>query len=205
MAAAKFKPPRLVALIDYNKVQLDGPSDIIMPMDPLPEKLRAFNWNVAPVVYDGHNAAEVLESLDWAKCQTQFPAAVIYKTHKGRGVSFMEDNAHWHGAVIDDQTYAKARTELLDTLGDWGWRYDGDSVAHARRLRGGAARPGNGSTPRWWSWMRMWRPARAPRRSGKNIRTGSLTSAWRKPTWWTSRRAWQPAACGPSSAHLPSS
>ena len=117
MAAAKFKPPRLVALIDYNKVQLDGPSDIIMPMDPLPEKLRAFNWNVAPVVYDGHNAAEVLESLDWAKRQTQFPAAIIYKTHKGRGVSFMEDNAYWHGAVVDDQTYAKARAELLETLG----------------------------------------------------------------------------------------
>ncbi|MGA2771415.1 MAG: transketolase [Bryobacteraceae bacterium] len=117
MAAAKFKPPRLVALIDYNKVQLDGPSDIIMPMDPLPEKLRAFNWNVAPVVYDGHNAAQVLESLEWAKRQTQFPVAVIYKTHKGRGVSFMEDNAHWHGAVIDDQSYAKARPELLETLG----------------------------------------------------------------------------------------
>ena len=60
---------------------------------------------------------QVLESLDWAKCQTQFPAAVIYKTHKGRGVSFMEDNAHWHGAVVDDQTYAKARTELVETLG----------------------------------------------------------------------------------------
>jgi transketolase len=43
--------------------------------------------------------------------------AVIYKTHKGRGVSFMEDNAHWHGAVIDDQSYAKARPELLETLG----------------------------------------------------------------------------------------
>jgi transketolase len=117
MASAKFKPPRLVALIDYNKVQLDGPSDIIMPMDPLPDKLRSFNWSVAPLVYDGHDAAQVLESLDWARCQTQFPAAVIYRTRKGRGVSFMENNAHWHGAVVDDQTYAKARAELLDTLG----------------------------------------------------------------------------------------
>jgi transketolase len=116
MAAAKFKPERLVALIDYNKVQLDGPSDQIMPMDPLPEKLRAFNWNVAPVVYDGHSAAAVLESFDWVKTQRQWPAAVIYKTHKGRGVSFMEDNAHWHGAPIDDATHAKARQELLKTL-----------------------------------------------------------------------------------------
>jgi transketolase len=116
MAAAKFKPERLVALIDYNKVQLDGPSDQIMPMDPLPEKLRAFNWNVAPVVYDGHSVAAVLESFDWIKKQSQWPVAVIYKTHKGRGVSFMEDNAHWHGAPIDDATHAKARQELLQTL-----------------------------------------------------------------------------------------
>ena len=116
MAAAKFKPERLVALVDYNKVQLDGPSEQIMPMDPLPEKFRAFNWNVAPVVYDGHNTAEVLKSFDWAKSQRQWPVAVIYKTHKGHGVSFMEDNAQWHGAVIDDVTYAKARQELLQTL-----------------------------------------------------------------------------------------
>ena len=116
MAAAKFKPERLVALIDYNKVQLDGPSEQIMPMDPLPEKLRAFNWNVAPVVYDGHSIVEVLKSFDWVKSQRQWPAAVIYQTHKGRGVSFMEDNAQWHGAVIDDATYTKARQELLQTL-----------------------------------------------------------------------------------------
>src|ERR1017187_374745 len=82
MAAAKFKPERLVALVDYNKVQLDGPSEQIMPMDPLPEKFRAFNWNVAPVVYDGHNTAEVLKSFDWAKSQRQWPVAVIYKTHR---------------------------------------------------------------------------------------------------------------------------
>ncbi len=116
MAAAKFKPERLVALIDYNKVQLDGPSDQIMPMDPLPEKFRAFNWNVAPRVYDGHDTVEILESFDWLKSQNRWPAAVIYQTHKGRGVSFMEDNAQWHGAPIDDETYAKARPELLQTL-----------------------------------------------------------------------------------------
>jgi transketolase len=116
MAAAKFKPERFVALIDYNKVQLDGPSNEIMPMDPLPEKLRAFNWNVAPTIYDGNNASEVLTSFDWIKNQNQWPVAIIYKTHKGRGVSFMEDNAHWHGAPIDDDTHTKARQELVSTL-----------------------------------------------------------------------------------------
>ncbi|MGA2145955.1 MAG: transketolase [Bryobacteraceae bacterium] len=118
MAAAKFKPERMVALVDYNKVQLDGPSDEIMPMDPLPEKFRAFNWNVAPVCYNGHDAVEVLDSMDWIKKQSEWPVAVIYNTHKGRGVSFMEDTAYWHGSVVDDLTYAKARPELLTKLSE---------------------------------------------------------------------------------------
>ncbi len=116
MAAAKFKPSRLVALIDYNKVQLDGPSDEIMPMDPLPEKLRAFHWNVAPEVYNGHSVPEIFASFEWIRRQQDWPAAVIYRTHKGRGVSFMEDNSYWHGAVIDDASYAKAREELMAGL-----------------------------------------------------------------------------------------
>ena len=120
MAAAKFRPERLVALVDYNKVQLDGPSDTIMPMDPLPDKLGAFNWNVAPTVFDGHDMRSVMESFDWIRRQETWPAAVIYKTHKGRGVSFMEDKSQWHGAPVDDATYAKARPELIETLEELG-------------------------------------------------------------------------------------
>lgn len=116
MAAAKFKPERMVALVDYNKVQLDGPSDEIMPMDPLPDKLRAFNWNVSPVIYNGNTVSEVIDSFDWIRQQTRWPVVVIYKTHKGRGVSFMEDQAYWHGAPIDDESYRKGRAELLETL-----------------------------------------------------------------------------------------
>ncbi|MCX6638113.1 MAG: transketolase [Acidobacteria bacterium] len=116
MAAAKFRPQRLVALVDYNKVQLDGPSDEIMPLDPLPDKFRAFRWNVAPTLYDGHAMEDVLASFDWIREQREWPVAVIYRTHKGRGVSFMEDDAYWHGAVIDDATHAKARAELVATL-----------------------------------------------------------------------------------------
>lgn len=116
MSAAKFKPERMVALVDYNKVQLDGPSDLIMPMDPLDEKFRAFRWNVAPALYDGHSVAEILKSFDWVKRQTDWPVVVIYKTHKGRGVSFMEDNAYWHGSPIDDASYANGRPELVEAL-----------------------------------------------------------------------------------------
>ena len=116
MAGAKFRPARLVVLVDYNKVQLDGPSSEIMPLDPLPDKFRAFGWNVADCVYNGHSVAEILDSFDWVRAQDRWPVAVIYNTHKGRGVSFMEDNAYWHGSPVDDASYAKARTELLATL-----------------------------------------------------------------------------------------
>lgn len=118
MSAAKFRPERLVMLIDYNKVQLDGPSQEIMPLDPLPDKLRAFNWNVAPTIYNGHCVGEILDSFTWIRCQSQWPVAVIYTTHKGRGVSFMEDNAYWHGSPIDAESYARGRPELEATLAE---------------------------------------------------------------------------------------
>ncbi len=116
MAAAKFKPKRLVLLIDYNQVQLDGPSSQIMPLDPLREKLCAFNWNVAPRIHDGHDVSDILDSWEWIRKQKDYPVGVIYKTHKGKGVSFMEDNHKWHGAQIDEESYSKGRPELLETL-----------------------------------------------------------------------------------------
>jgi transketolase len=116
MSAAKFKPARLIIMVDYNKVQLDGTSDIIMPMDPLAEKFRAFNLNVAPKVYDGHKVDEILESLKWARQNEEEPCVIIYKTHKGKGVSFMEDNFKWHGSPIDDESHKTGKIELENTL-----------------------------------------------------------------------------------------
>jgi transketolase len=116
MAAAKFRPPRLVLLVDYNRVQLDGPSAEIMPMDPLPEKFKAFNWNVAPMLYDGHSVPAIADSFTWLRAQDEWPVVIIYRTHKGHGVSFMSDTAKWHGAPVDDDSYDKARPELLSRL-----------------------------------------------------------------------------------------
>lgn len=116
MAAAKFRPEKLVALVDFNGVQLDGSNEEIMPLAPLEEKFRAFRWNLAPKIVDGHNVREILDSFDWIKQQSNWPVAVIYRTHKGKGVSFMEDNHQWHGAPIGDDDYKKARPELLATL-----------------------------------------------------------------------------------------
>ena len=116
MAAAKFKPERLVIMVDYNKVQLDGLSDDIMPLDPLPEKFKAFNINVSKKVYDGHNVMEIIESWEWMNSQSKWPLAVIYKTIKGKGVSFMENDHKWHGAPIDPESYARGRPELTGEL-----------------------------------------------------------------------------------------
>ena len=118
MAAAKFKPERLVALIDFNGYQLDGSSDEIMPLAPLFEKFHAFQWNVSPTVFNGHEVTSVLRALDWVKQQNQWPVVVIFQTKKGRGISFTEDTHKFHGAVIDNQTYAKGRPELMKTLAE---------------------------------------------------------------------------------------
>jgi transketolase len=118
MAAAKFKPERLVALIDYNGFQLDGPSNEIMPLAPLFEKFHAFGWNISPTEWNGHSVRDILKSFAWVQQQKEWPVAVIYKTHKGRGISFTEDTHKFHGAVIDDQNYAKGRPQLMKTLAE---------------------------------------------------------------------------------------
>lgn len=120
MAAAKFRPERLVLHVDYNRVQLDGPAAEIMPLDPLAEKLRAFRWNVYPDVCDGHHVPAILAAHDWLAVQRDWPVAIVYATHKGQGVSFMQDNAHWHGAVIDADTHRRARAELVARLAELG-------------------------------------------------------------------------------------
>ena len=112
MSAAKFKPKRLVLLVDYNKVQLDGNADDIMPLDPLDEKFRSFGWRVAPEIYDGHDHDAISSAFSWLDSEAAGPSAIIFRTHKGKGVSFMEDNHKWHGAPVDDETYAKALPEL---------------------------------------------------------------------------------------------
>ncbi len=116
MAAAKFSPDGLIIRVDYNKVQLDGSSDKIMPLDPLPEKFRAFNMNVSQKVYDGNSVGEIIESWEWMKAQSAGPLVVIYKTIKGKGVSFMENDHKWHGAPIDNVSYTKGKPELLSKL-----------------------------------------------------------------------------------------
>jgi transketolase len=96
---------------------LDGPSNEIMPLDPLADKFRAFRWNVCPEAYDGHQVTQILQAFSWVEQQRTGPMAVVFRTHKGHGVDFMSDNHKWHGAPVDDRSYANARPQLLSELG----------------------------------------------------------------------------------------
>jgi transketolase len=116
MSAAKFRPPGLIILIDYNKVQLDGPEKKIMPIEPLELKLKSFNLNLCPLKCDGHNINDILNSFEWISKQSEWPVTVVYNTIKGKGISFTENNHKWHGAPIDDESFRKGNVELIVKL-----------------------------------------------------------------------------------------
>jgi transketolase len=113
---AKCKCPGLVLLVDYNKVQLDGPSEEVLPLEPLSDKLKTFGWHLPQKQYNGHSMTEILESFAWLDSDKIWPKAIIYNTVKAKGVSFMEGKSQWHGAPIDNESYAKGRLELLRDL-----------------------------------------------------------------------------------------
>ena len=113
MAASKYRVGRLTAIVDFNGVQLDGPTCEIMPLEPFQDKWRAFNWAVLEV--NGHNVRQVLEALDTADEIHDRPTVIVAHTTKGKGVSFMENDSRWHGNAPNDQQYAQAVSELGGT------------------------------------------------------------------------------------------
>ena len=110
MEAAKYRLSNLTVILDYNDVQLDGPVHEIMPIAPVVDKWRAFNWAVIEI--NGHNVRQVLEALDAAKDIHHCPTIIVAHTTKGKGVSFMENQAAWHGRAPTDEEYAQALAEL---------------------------------------------------------------------------------------------
>jgi transketolase len=95
MAAAHYHVDNLTAILDFNGLQIDGTIDQVMSPNPLPEKWIAFGWAVRQI--DGHNLAEVLDAFDWAASVKGQPSIIIAHTVKGKGVSYMENKADWHG------------------------------------------------------------------------------------------------------------
>lgn len=109
MHAAQYKLDNIIAIIDKNNLQIDGCTENIKSLEPLDEKLKAFNWDVKKI--DGHNMSEIYDAIEWAKANNK-PSAIIANTIKGKGVSFMENNAGWHGKAPNKEDYERALQEL---------------------------------------------------------------------------------------------
>jgi len=110
LTAAKYQLDNLTVIVDYNKVQLDGTNDQILPLGNLKNKIEAFDWFV--IECDGHNIPEIQYSLNQAKRRKHQPSAIIAHTVKGKGVSFMENRAEWHGKPLNEDEYKLALSEL---------------------------------------------------------------------------------------------
>ncbi|MBC8536826.1 transketolase [Feifania hominis] len=114
MFAAHYKLDNLCVVIDSNGLQIDGPVTEVMSPLPFDKKFEAFNWNV--ICIDGHNFDEIEAAYKAARACKGKPTAIIAKTVKGKGVSFMENNVGWHGAAPNDEQYKTAVEDLTAIL-----------------------------------------------------------------------------------------
>ena len=111
MFASHYKLDNLTMFLDWNGLQIDGPITEVMNPTPHDEKLRAFGWNV--VVIDGHDFDEIENAVANAEACKGKPTAIICRTTKGKGVSYMENAVEWHGAAPKQEQYEIAMSELL--------------------------------------------------------------------------------------------
>lgn len=119
MACSHHRASNLTALIDYNHLQVCGSISQVMELEPLGAKLKAFRWNVLEI--DGNDMAQVVGALEQARSNaTDFPTAIICNTVKGKGISFIEGNVHWHSHPLNEEDYKKAKSELVDASGPGG-------------------------------------------------------------------------------------
>jgi transketolase len=110
MFAAKYRLDNLTVIMDRNYIQIDGNTEDIMPLDPLADKYRAFNWNVIEI--DGHNMEAILDAMRQSTHMHERPTLILADVVPGKGVSFMENEYLWHGKPPTQDELAKALTEL---------------------------------------------------------------------------------------------
>lgn len=120
MFAAHHKVDNLIATIDYNGQQIDGPTDKVISLGNLRQKFEAFGWETLEIS-DGNNMDQLLEGLGKARSLTGKgkPVAIIMHTVMGKGVDFMENDHNWHGVAPNDEQLEKALSQLPETLGDY--------------------------------------------------------------------------------------
>lgn len=112
MTSSHYKLDNLCVIVDNNNLQIDGKVKDVMNVYPIDEKFKSFGFETINI--DGNNIEEIIEALQKAKITKGKPTAIIAKTIKGKGVSFMEDNVSWHGKAPSEEEYNKAILELGD-------------------------------------------------------------------------------------------
>ena len=110
MTAAHYKLDNVCAVVDYNGLQIDGNVENVMGIAPLEDKWRSFNWHV--IECNGHDVSQMMAAYEEAKQTKGKPSVIIMKTIKGKGVSFMENVAGWHGKVPNGEELQKALDEI---------------------------------------------------------------------------------------------
>ena len=110
MSAAHHKLDNVCAIVDYNKVQENGPTNDIKNLEPLADKWKSFGWHTVEVI--GHNFPALIKALDQFGTVKDKPYAIIAHTIKGKGVSFMEGEAKWHGKAPNKEQLEEALKEL---------------------------------------------------------------------------------------------
>ena len=110
MFASKYKLANLTAIVDRNNIQIDGPTETIMPLEDLKAKWEAFGWHVIDI--DGNNIEAVIDACAMARAITEKPVVILAHTIPGKGVDFMEYDFHWHGKPPDHEEAKKALHQL---------------------------------------------------------------------------------------------
>lgn len=114
MLAAKYKLNNVIAITDRNNIQIDGPTETVMPLEDLKKKWEAFGWHVLEI--DGNDIEAVIDACAMARAIVEKPVMILAHTVPGKGVDFMEYDFHWHGSPPNHEQAVKALNELR-TLG----------------------------------------------------------------------------------------
>ncbi len=114
MFAANKKLDNLVAIVDFNGLQIDGSIDEVNSAYPIADKFKAFNWNVVEI--DGHDYEQIENAFNNARNTKDKPTCIVMKTVKGKGVSYMENQVGWHGKAPNEEEYNQAIAELNEKL-----------------------------------------------------------------------------------------
>ena len=165
MEAAHYKLDNLVAIVDCNRLQIDGPVSDVMSIDPLAAKYKSFGWEVVRI--DGHNMEQIVKALSTSNRGTGKPLVLIADTVKGKGVSFMENIAGWHGKTPNHE-------EMIKGLRELGLAEEipyASLLEHADKFQQQAMRTLNDKMPRfsrdyWWNSQIVMNAKMEPTRKG---------------------------------------